>query len=293
MSKNKELWNYSPNEKVWVGKYKNSQNISHWHNECELLFVNEGQLEVMVDGILYTLNKNDSFLIDSQKIHNMHATIENTLTTVIIFDYDLVKKILANYELEQPYLTNDYQIEKIYHSLYNELKEKPLFYENNIKATIQKLVIKILRKENIIKRKKNKKFDENLMFLLNDINENYRYYTSEMAVKIMNMNSSYFSRFFHNMIGISFAKYLNCVKVEKAVELIHEHPDYPITMISDMCGFQTIRNFNRIFKEFTSYSPTQIPDNFVFNGLKFTYSNNTSNPTLNNCILIEYSSPHN
>ena len=63
MSKNKELWNYSLNEKVWVGKYKNSQNISHWHNECELLFVNEGQLEVMVDGNLYTLNKNDSFLI--------------------------------------------------------------------------------------------------------------------------------------------------------------------------------------------------------------------------------------
>ena len=27
--------------------------------------------------------------------------------------------------------------------------------------------------------------------------------------------------------------------------------------------------------------------------VKFTYSNNTSNPTLNNCILIEYSSPHN
>lgn len=293
MSKNKELWNYSPNEKVWVGKYKNSQNISHWHNECELLFVNEGKLEVMVDGILYTLNKNDSFLIDSQKIHNMHATIENTLTTVIIFDYDLVKKILVNYELEQPYLTNDYQIEKIYFSLYNELKDKPLFYENNIKATIQKLVIDILRKEKLVKRKKNKKFDENLMFLLNDINENYRYYTSEMAVKIMNMNPSYFSRFFHNMIGISFAKYLNCVKVEKAVELIHEHPDYPITMISDMCGFQTIRNFNRIFKEFTSYSPTQIPDNFVFNGLKFNYSNNTLNPTLNNCVLIEYSSPHN
>jgi AraC-like DNA-binding protein len=292
MSKNKELWNYSADEKVWVGKYQNSQNISHWHNDCELLYVNNGNLEVMVDGNLFSLKEGDALFVESQKIHNMHATSENTITSIIIFDNSLVKKIFDLYELEQPLLTNDYKIPAIYNELLNELITKPLFYENNTKAIIQKLIIEILRNEKLIKRKKNKKIDEKLMFLINDINENYRYYTFDRAASTMNMNPSYFSRFFHNIIGISFAKYLNCVKVEKAVALINDNSIYQITEIADLCGFQTIRNFNRIFKEFTGYTPTNIPNNYVFNGLKFNYSNNAANPTLTNCKLIEFSSPH-
>ena len=293
MSKNKELWKYSDNTRVWVGKYQNSSNISHWHNDCELLYINEGILDVMVDGITYRLDKGQAFLIDSQKIHNMHAQVLNTITTVIIFDYDLIKKMFDIYELENPLLSQNYNIENIYDKLYKELTLKPLFYEENTKIIISELILNILRNERLIKRKKNKKFDEKLMFLINDINENYRYYTTENAVKIMNMNPSYFSRFFHNMIGISFAKYLNCVRVEKACEMIHDNPNYPITHIADLCGFSTIRNFNRIFKEFTGYSPSTIPQEYVFNGLKDNLSNETLNPTLNNCILIEYSAPHN
>ena len=293
MSKTKELWNYSADEKVWVGKYQNSQNISHWHNDFELLYINNGTLDVMVDGNSYTLNEGDAFLIESQKIHNMHASLENTITTIIIFDSSLVKKITDVYELEKPLLSSNYNISTIYKELYNELTTKPLFYENNTKAIIQKLMIDIYRNEKTTPHKKNKKIDEKLMYLIDDINSNFRYYTFDKAVEIMNMNPSYFSRFFHNIIGISFAKYLNCVKVEKAVELIHENPNLPITLIADICGFQTIRNFNRIFKEFTGYTPSNIPNTYTFNGLNFNYSNETQNPTLNNCQLIEFSSPHN
>lgn len=291
MAKNKELWNYSADEKVWVGKYLNSQNISHWHTDYELVYVNNGRLDIMVDGVIYNLRNNEGFLIESQKIHNMHAVEENTITSIIIFDKSLVKKIFDDYELEQPLLINNYNLSNIYSDLYKELTQKPLLYQNNTKAIIQKLMIDIIRNEKIIKRRKNKKIDEKLMNLINDINDNYRYYNFDQAVQMMNMNPSYFSRFFHNMIGISFAKYLNCVKVEKAVELIHEQ-NYQMTEIADLCGFQTIRNFNRIIKEFTGYSPTKIPNSYFFNGLNFDYSNNTSNPTLNNCKLIEFSSPH-
>jgi AraC-like DNA-binding protein len=256
------------------------------------LYINEGKLDVMVDGLLYNLNKGESLLIDSQKIHSMHATEPDTITSIIIFDYDLVKKISNEYELEHPVLSKDYDFPTIYKTLFNELTKKPLFYENNTKAIIQKLLIDIIRNEQIIKRKKSKKIDEKLMHLLNEMNEKYQYFSFDDAVEIMNMNPSYFSRFFHNMIGISFAKYLNCIKIEKAVELIHEN-NLQITEIADLCGFQTIRNFNRIFKEFTGYSPTKIPDNFTFNGLNKNYFSQTSNPTLNSCKLIEFTSPHN
>lgn len=293
MAKNKELWHYEAEEKVWVGKYLNSQNISHWHNDYELVHLNEGCLDIIVDGETYELRVGDSLLIESQKIHSMHAQVENTIATIIIFDSSIIKKMALAWQLESPLLENDYKISELYEELLYELTAKPLFYELNTVNSIQKLVINILRNERIVKPKKNKKMSDNFLKLIEEINTSYRYFTFNNAVEIMNMNSSYFSRFFHNMTGISFAKYLNCIKVEKAVELIHENHTIPMTEIADLCGFQTIRNFNRIFKSFTGYSPKNIPSDYIFNGLQDYQSNDTKNPTLNNCKLIEYSSPHN
>lgn len=293
MSKAKELWSYEAEEKVWVGKYLNSQNISHWHTDIELVYVNDGKLEAMVDGANYTLSKGDSLFIDSKKIHNMHAQEENTLVSIIIFDQSLINKSLTKFTLESPILKHNYSLDSLYSSLFNELTKKPQFYVQNTKLLIQSLLINIYRNEKITQNKSNKKLNENLLKLIDQINSNYQYFKFEDAVKLMNMNPSYFSRFFHNIIGISFAKYLNCVKVEKAVELIHESKDKSMTEISDACGFQTIRNFNRIFKSYTGYSPTNIPSDYVFNGLKFYDNSSTTNPTLNSCKLVEFSSPHN
>ena len=86
MAKNKELWSYNANEKVWVGKYQNSQNISHWHNDCELIYVCQGEINIMNDKVLYNLKPGDSFFIDSKKIHNMQAQCENTIIMIIVFD---------------------------------------------------------------------------------------------------------------------------------------------------------------------------------------------------------------
>lgn len=292
MSKNKELWRYEAEEKVWVGKYLNSQNISHWHNDYELVYLNEGCLDIIVDGKEYELNVGDSLLIEEQKIHNMHARVPNTIATIIIFDNSIAQKMKLIYELESPMLKNDYKIPEIYDQLRYELVNKPLYYEINTINIIQKLFINILRNEKIIKQKKTDKMNDNLLKLIQDINTNYRFFTFSDAVKTMNMNASYFSRFFHNMTGISFAKYLNCVRVEKAVELIHENSSITMSEVADLCGFQTIRNFNRIFKNFTGYSPKNIPIDYVFNGYLDYKSNETKNPTSNNCKLIECSSPH-
>lgn len=293
MSRTKELWNYEAEEKVWVGKYLNSHNISHWHTDYELVYVNTGSLDVMVEGLNYNLNEGNAILIDSKMIHNMHAKKDNTIASIIIFDESLVKNHLKSLELTSPLLSSNYNIPKLYSALYQELTSKPSFYEMNTKILIQSILIEIFRNEKTTYKKASKKLNENLLNLLNEINSNYRYYKFEDAYQLMNMNPSYFSRFFHNMIGISFAKYLNCVKVEKAVELIHDNPNQSMTDIADLCGFQTIRNFNRIFKSYTGYSPSQIPLNYTFNGLQFHNYSTTNNPTLNNCKLIEFSSPHN
>ncbi|MGN1295584.1 MAG: helix-turn-helix domain-containing protein, partial [Bacilli bacterium] len=271
----------------------NSQNISHWHNDCEVVYVNQGTIDIIVEGNLYTLKEHDSIFIGGQKVHNMHAQKESTIVSIIIFNQEIYNNIASSIELEQPILHSDYHLEKIYDYLYYELTSKPSFYEQNTIFIIQNLLINILRNEPTIKVKNDKKINANLLKLFDEINSSYRYITFTDASNIMNMNPSYFSRFFHNFTGISFVKYLNCVRVEKAIEYLHNNPDLTMVEIADLCGFQTIRNFNRIIKDYTGYSPTNIPSDYRFNGLNMYKSSEIKNPTLNCCKLIEFSSPHN
>lgn len=290
MINTKESWAYNENEKVWVGKYQNSHNISHWHSDCELIYVCQGEIDIMHDKNTYTLSSGQSFFVESEKIHNMNAKYENTIIMIIVFDYNIIKDIVKNYELVSPLLNNCYNIPNIYNELLNELVNKTFLYETITENIIKKLIIDIMRNEVIQTKGKEKKININLMKLLNDVDKNYYDYTLSKAADLMGMNPSYFSRFFHSNIGISFSKYLNCLKVENAVNLLHS-TNSNITEIALTCGFQTIRNFNRIFKEYTGYCPTNIPHNYNFNGLNIQKKSDNIDPTLSTSKLIEFSSP--
>ena len=105
----------------------------------------------------------------------------------------------------------------------------------------------------------------------------------------MGMNSSYLSRFFTARTGMHFMRYVNAVKVEKAVEML-SRGENNVTEVADKCGFSTIRNFNRIFKLLTGYSPSSLPDDYTFTAAATESDDGGINPTLFDCELIECSS---
>lgn len=57
MKAKREQWQYSPNAKVWAGKYRNSHNMPHWHYDCELLFVENGSLDIFCNQKGYRVSK--------------------------------------------------------------------------------------------------------------------------------------------------------------------------------------------------------------------------------------------
>jgi xylan 1,4-beta-xylosidase len=74
--------------------------------------------------------------------------------------------------------------------------------------------------------------------------------------------------------------------VSEAVEKIKEKK-MNMTEISISCGFGTIRNFNRVFKLLTGYTPKSLPDNYS-NIYNFKDTDEKSfDPTLN-CTEILY-----
>ena len=76
------------------------------------------------------------------------------------------------------------------------------------------------------------------------------------------INKDYFSRAFKEVTGQNYIKWLNAVRVEKAVSLFPEE-SLTLTEIAMLSGFKSIPSFNRVFAEYKNISPSQYRKTYI------------------------------
>lgn len=281
----REIWNRTNSSDVWIGKYLNSNNLPHWHSNCELLTLEKGALEVVCENKTYFMEQNDSLFIDSEQIHYMQAKQQDTTLAVIIFDYEIIKKLFDGNVLVKPYLSDKYDAKSLYESLKKELSAKQAFYNESAKIMISKFFIDLLRKEKTEKRKEKTAVGQ-LRLLLNKIESDFDTITFSDAYRFMAMDEAYFCRYFKKAANMSFTQYLNRIKIDNAIKLLRQEKKTSVTSAAFTSGFGSIRHFNKIFKELTGFSPKQLPRDYVLNEC-FLRIDSEFNPTLKGCSLLE------
>lgn len=91
--------------------------------------------------------------------------------------------------------------------------------------------------------------------ILNYISENLQEEISlDTIAAFVNMNSSYFSRYFKSKTGGNFIDFLTSMRIEKAKELLAE-TDLSIEEISAMVGHVNKAYFTKVFKKVTGFNP--------------------------------------
>ena len=76
------------------------------------------------------------------------------------------------------------------------------------------------------------------------------------VAKAVNMNANYLSENFKQVTGIKFVDYVAHVRFKNACDLLR-NPRLRISEIAFAVGFQSLSQFNRVFKKFAGRSPTQ------------------------------------
>ncbi len=76
---------------------------------------------------------------------------------------------------------------------------------------------------------------------------------SAMA-EMAGISKDYFSRMFKNVTGMNYSKWLNMIRLEKAVEMLSKD-DMTLTEIAMMSGFQSISSFIRVFHDEKGMAP--------------------------------------
>jgi AraC-like DNA-binding protein len=76
------------------------------------------------------------------------------------------------------------------------------------------------------------------------------------VAKLVNMNANHLSENFKQVTGINFVDYVARTRFANACDLLR-NPKLRISEIAFAVGFQSLSQFNRVFKRFSGKSPTQ------------------------------------
>ena len=277
---------YAGNEHVWVGKYRNLHNISHWHMEHELIACREGSAQVMLDDTMFNITQQQCIFCHSGRVHYISAS-PDSLLLVCLFDEKMYDPITSPFALENPVFEDRYGIIPKLSEIRHELQNQPIFFECRTEAMIGEILVDVFRGEPL--RKAQWQFSDVITRykqLLNHIDLEYEHITYQNAVQFMNMSDAYFSRYFKRQAGMTFSQYLNVVRIEKAVQLLDSAPTMKITDVMLRCGFNTIRSFNRVFREVTGFTPTTLPPGYVLNTRSVPTIQGSFDPTLSDAELL-------
>lgn len=281
-----EKRNYVGNEKIWVGTYENLHNLSHWHIDNEIIFVKKGNAKVSLNGETRYVQQGQAVFCQSGTLHYINGE-RDSLIDIFLFDNFLVEDITSHYILADPVLQQNYHLTYFFDLIKTELANRESFYESRTNALIIYLVSDIFRRERTEKISSTEgKTISGYKELLNHIEQSYEYLTFKDAANYMGLSETYFSKLFKNLSGMTFSQYLNVVRIEKAAELLSSDRPYSITEIASMCGYSSIRHFNRCFLLITGYAPSALPADYQLNLKQFKTVTDSFNPTLGESKLI-------
>ena len=276
---------YPDHSLVWVGKYRNLKNISHWHFDHEIAVCESGEALISLDQETYTLQKGQCIYLRGQSVHSILSAPDATLY-VSLFSDALIRRITDNYCLINPVFTDELHVLDTLERIRSACFKKDRFYDEISNALMQGLIAELFSVRDIQKAAvSTSPVTERYKKLLYDIDENTESYSFTRAVDFMNMSEAYFSRFFKRVSGMTFSMYLNHIRVNKALDLLRDR-NMTMTEIAMHCGFDTIRNFNRVFKQITGYAPRELPDGYILNLRSNSGNDSDFDPTITTSELM-------
>ena len=230
--------------------YKNISWLPHFHGNYELIYVFEGVTEISVNGVSDTLSKGELILLPPYTVHSLK--ISNGKTWVGVFSEDFI----ISYSKKYKYVR--YSKFKCVKEVEEFLKNK-LFFQGTPEKFICISCLYMMCNE-CIKNATPLSTEQNNDFIHNVLHYVYENIDSEITLKdiadSMNYEYHYFSSLFNQCFGMNFKNFINQFRFEKACELL-SHKENLVTYVAECCGFGSIRNFNRVFKNMCGCTPQQ------------------------------------
>ena len=271
------------NEKEKIALYCSDRDTDvHMHNFIEIVYFKSGVGTHTINGKNYPISNGNLCIINTNTEHyyNVNPNLENKEIQVIniIFYADFLDKkykatnfineiyadLMPNSTIERcTYLHVGRDCNKDFASLFAVIEHELLLKEEGhlqvIKHCLLSILIKIFREKSTQDKKKrillkNIQIIESALALLDkDYNKNL---TLQDFAAHFHFSTVYFNNIFKNYTGLTFRKYQQKLRCEKA-KLLLETTDKVITDICLEVGYQDPKQFFVVFKRIVGITPSE------------------------------------
>ncbi|MDO4621707.1 MAG: AraC family transcriptional regulator [Eubacteriales bacterium] len=247
---------------VWIKKYRKLNNLPHWHSEAELITVTRGTAHITVDGKSYPVSEGFCIFAAAGCVHTILLEPESS---ILVAQFARPGGIRINsLQSEEVLFPDQYRIAERMNAIYAEFRSAGPYMTERVNALSVLLLTDLLSAmpftESTAHRYGIERFNSMLAYAAAHC-EDFDY---RAAVQYMYMSEGHFSRYFKARTGTTFTRYMNALRISRAVDLLHRMPSISVTDLAAQCGFNTLRSFNRVFKEMTGYTCTTLPEDYTF-----------------------------
>ena len=250
----------------------------HWHEEMEIVYVEEGEFIECVDFEDYHLKKGDIALVNPSVLHSFRQ-FENKRTVFrsIIFNMNLLtgnSTDACSIKYFVPFTENGYispvvispdnpnypAILDRVQNMISVYSEKGRCFEIRLKAEVYGLFY-ILFKDVLASEYGESTIRDittrNIKVIIDYINENYmNNITIEELAETVNLSKHYFMRFFKKYMGMTCIEYINDYRLNIASNMLLT-TRVQITEVAASIGITNLSYFNRIFKKKFHMTPKE------------------------------------
>ena len=236
---------------------------AHWHVYIELVYVIQGMIEVGINNESRTLYGGDMAVFSSNDIHYLQST--DSEIYLFIFN-PAILDAQAGWPkcgiLKNSFFTEEQipaHIKASIFAIYRNSNPQSEAEQLKTKANVLNLFSFILSKGKTERQSYLKIIPrERMQHVLEYIETNFtQRITLDDAASVAHMSKYYFSSFFKSLTGMGFVNYVNTLRVNEAEQLL-VNSGKNIADIAFECGFESIRTFNRVFKEMKKKKPIEL-----------------------------------
>ena len=234
-------------------KIEKNENFSfppHLHQCFEIVIILSGRMKITVDGKVFYLEKNEALLIFPNQIHELEST--ESRHVLCIFSPRLVQAYIGRLTDKIP-KNNKFCPDKYLISALEGLSIAASSAEK--KGVLYSLCGQFDKQAEYVYKKTDQ--EKLLHKIFGFVEENFRGDCSLLKLqKSLGYDYSYLSRHFKRSVGISFNSYVTHYRLSYACYLM-ENTEQTILQCSYNSGFSSLRNFNRCFKEYLGFPPSE------------------------------------
>ena len=230
--------------------------------DWQLVYINAGEGHFILDGHEVIVPAGNMVLYQpKQEQHYYFLGKDQSQYWFVHFTGRQVKSILKHYEIPlDGYVLHtgiSYEYEDLFKRMRDELLECAFCYEENLTYLLRELLI-------LMNRRMNQDIPKVKGFVQDEIDHARDYfkdhYNEEISIEqyaaSRNMSTSWFSKCFRDIVGVSPMKYILDQRIRNA-QILLETSDFTITEIAHTLGYENPMYFSRVFHKAKGQSPSK------------------------------------